>query len=124
MSIPVELSDLAQAMGRYRFAYLLTGTDQGAPHANAVTPTLDGTTLVIQGVGRRTGRNLQARAEVALVWPPLQADEYSLIVDGTARVVGEEIHITPTRAVLHRPAPAPEPKPAGSCVSDCVEIKL
>jgi len=42
MSIPVELSDLATAMARYRFAYLLTGADQGAPHAIAITPTLDG----------------------------------------------------------------------------------
>ena len=124
MSIPVELSDLAKAMARYRFAYLLTGTDHGAPHAVAVTPALDGATLVVQGVGRRTGRNAQARAEVALVWPPQAAADYSLIVDGTASVAGEQIRITPTRAVLHRPAPAPEPQPQGSCISDCVELKL
>jgi len=91
MSIPVELSDLATAMARYRFAYLLTGADQGAPHAIAITPTLDGSTLVVvvQGVGRRTGKNLQTRAEVALVWPPLEAADYSLIVDGSASVAGD-----------------------------------
>jgi hypothetical protein len=124
MSIPVELSDLAATMARYRFAYLLTGTDQGAPHAIAVTPTLDGSTLVVQGVGRRTGKNLQARAEVALVWPPLETAGYSLIVDGSASVAGAQVRIVPTRAVLHRPAPASEPQPQGSCTSDCVELKL
>lgn len=124
MSIPVELSDLAQAMARFRFAYLLTGTDHGAPHAIAVTPALQDGLLVIEGIGRRTGRNLQARAEVALVWPPLLAADYSLIVDGTARTEGEQIRIQPTRAVLHRPAPAPEPRPGSACASDCVELKL
>ena len=124
MSIPVELSDMATAMARYRFAYLLTGADQGAPHAIAVTPTLDGSTLVVQGVGRRTGKNLQTRAEVALVWPPLEAADYSLIVDGSASVAGDQVRIVPARAVLHRPAPAPEPQPQGSCTSDCVELKL
>ena len=124
MSIPVELSDLAQAMGRYRFAYLLTGTDQGAPHANAVTQVLDGATQLIQGVGRRTGKNLAARPEVGLVWPPADAAGYSLIVDGTASVVGEQIQIQPTRAVLHRSAPSPEPAAPGACGSDCKEITL
>lgn len=124
MSIPVALPDLAQAMARYRFAYLLTGTDQGAPHAVTVSPVLQGGTLVIQGVGRRTGKNLQTRPEVGLVWPPAEVAEYSLIVDGTASVADGQVRITPTRAVLHRPAPAPEPAAPGACGSDCVELKL
>lgn len=33
MSIPVDLSKLAEAMARYRFAYLLTAGERGAPHA-------------------------------------------------------------------------------------------
>ena len=124
MSIPVELSDLAQAITRYRYAYLLTGTDHGAPHAVAVSPVLQGGALLIQGVGRRTGKNLQSRPEVGLVWPPATVEEYSLIVDGKASVEDGQIRIQPTRAVLHRPAPSPEPKPAGSCISDCVELKF
>ena len=112
MSIPVELSDLAQTLARYRFAYLLTGSDQGAPRAIAITPVPDGATLLVQGVGQRTTQNLQARAEVALVWPPLGAGDYSLIVDGTARIEGDRVRITPARAVLHRPAPAaPQTRP-------------
>lgn len=125
MSIPVELVDLAQTMARYRFAYLFTGSDQGAPHVIAVTPTLlpDGS-LVIDSVGRRTGQNLQSRPEVGLVWPPADAAQYSLIVDGTARMEGSQVLITPTRAVLHRPAPAPQAGEPGSCGSDCREIPL
>ena len=122
MSIPVELPELAQALER--FAYLLTGTDHGAPHAIAVSPVLQGGVLTIQGVGRRTGKNLASRPEVGLVWPPADAADYSLIVDGTASVAGEQIRIAPTRAVLHRSAPSPEPAAPGACGSDCKEIKL
>ena len=41
----------------------------------------------------------------ARLWPPARADDYSLIVDGHATVEGETVHITPERAVRHRPAP-------------------
>ena len=107
MSIPVELPDLAQAIARYRFAYLLTGSDQGAPHAVAVVPVLQGGMLIVNKVGRRTRENLLARPAVGLVWPPQSEAEYSLIVDGQAALDGESARITPARAVLHRPAPRP-----------------
>ena len=53
MSIPVELQNLAEVMTRYRFAYLLTACAHGAPHAVAVVPMLEGSVLVIDGIGRR-----------------------------------------------------------------------
>lgn len=124
MSIQVELSALADAVARYRFAYLLTVGGEGPPHALAVTPTVDGAVLTINGIGRRTRDNLLARPEVTLVWPPEAVDEYSLIVDGQAAASGESARITPTRAVLHRPAPRPEPAAEGGCGSDCVELPL
>ena len=124
MSIPVELSDLAQALARYRFAYLMTAGAQGSPHAVAVNPVLQGGELVIGGAGRRTRANAQERPTVGLVWPPAQEDDYSLIVDGEARMVGEQLHIQPQRAVLHRPAPAPQAKAEGGCASDCLELSL
>jgi hypothetical protein len=122
MSIPVDLSKLAEAMARYRFAYLLTSSERGAPHALAVTPVLQGGELVVNKTGRRTRDNAQQRADVALVWPPLSEADYSLIVDGQAVVAGEGLRITPARAVLHRPAPSREPAVPGACGSDCVEI--
>lgn len=125
MSIPVELPALQQAMARYGFAYLLTGSAQGAPHAVAVTPRLEEGLLVIDGVGRRTRENLLARPAVGLVWPPQSMAEYSLIVDGQAAMEGELLRITPSRAVLHRPAPRPggaDASAQGACGSDCVEL--
>jgi hypothetical protein len=122
MSIPVDLSKLAEAMARYRFAYLLTSSERGAPHALAVTPVLQGGELVVNKTGRRTRDNAQQRADVALVRPPLSEADYSLIVDGQAVVAGEGLRITPARAVLHRPAPSREPAVPGACGSDCVEI--
>jgi hypothetical protein len=122
MSIPVELSKLAEAMTRYRFAYLLTASEHGAPHALAVTPVLQGGELVVKEAGRRTRDNVQQRPDVALVWPPQSESDYSLIVDGPAVVAGAGLRITPARAVLHRPAPSREPAAPGACGSDCVEI--
>ena len=122
MSIPVELSKLAEAMTRYRFAYLLTASEHGAPHALAVTPVLQGGELVVKEAGRRTRDNVQQRPDVALVWPPQSESDYSLIVDGLAVVAGAGLRITPARAVLHRPAPSREPAAPGACGSDCVEI--
>ena len=124
MSIPVALPELGQAMARYRFAYLLTSPGQGAPHATATAVTLQGGVLHISGIGRRTRANIERESAVALVWPPLSADEHSLIVDGTAAIEGDGLRITPTRAVLHRSAPAPQPAAPGACGSDCVELNL
>lgn len=124
MSTPVELLALAEVLARYRYAYLMTGNPEGAPHAVAVHAVLQGGELLVDGVGRRTRANAQARPTVALVWPPTHDGDYSLIVDGEVRLVGEQLCIRPIRAVLHRPAPAPKLKPAGGCGSDCLEIPL
>jgi hypothetical protein len=126
MTIAVELSNLGDALARYRFAYLLTSSAPGAaPHAVAVSARLQDGALLIDGVGRRTRDNAQQRPAVGLVWPPAAESDYSLIVDGQAAVDGERLRITPTRAVLHRPAPPPaQPAAPGTCGSDCVELEL
>lgn len=123
MSIPVDLGRLAQAMGDYGFAYLLTSSERGAPHAVAVTPVLQEGELVVGATGRRTRDNAAQRPDVALVWPPKSESEYSLIVDGRAVVAGEGLRVTPLRAVLHRSGPPSQPAMPGACGSDCVEIK-
>ncbi|HEX6016542.1 MAG TPA: hypothetical protein VFZ28_00425 [Burkholderiaceae bacterium] len=124
MSIPVEFSNLASEIARYRFAYLMTTNGDGAPHAVAVFAGLQGGEVVVDGIGRRTRENALQRPVVGLVWPPQSEAGYSLIVDGQAAVVGASMRISPSRAVLHRPAPLPEPKPPGTCTSDCVELDL
>ncbi|HET8749059.1 MAG TPA: hypothetical protein VFM98_25930 [Ramlibacter sp.] len=122
MTIPVDLSKLAEVMQRYRFAYLLTSSERGAPHAVAVTPVLQGGELAVGEAGRRTRDNAAQRPEVALVWPPQSPTDYSLIVDGQAVVADAGLRIVPSRAVLHRPAPQREPATPGACGSDCVEV--
>lgn len=124
MSIPVELPTLAEIMKGYPFAYLLTGSMHGAPHAVAVVPRLEGGVLLLDAVGRRTRENLRARPEVGLVWPPTSIAEYSLIVDGQSALDGDTLRITPSRAVLHRPARRSEPAAPGTCGSDCVELPM
>ncbi|MFA7506138.1 MAG: hypothetical protein WCZ28_15670 [Burkholderiaceae bacterium] len=124
MSIPVELRSLADAIGRYRFAYLLTNRAGSAPHAVAVVPILDEGELRIDGVGRRTRENLLAQPWVSLVWPPETEAEYSLIVDGEGALDDGSLRVRPSRAVLHRPAPRPAPVAPGACASDCVELEL
>ena len=124
MSIPVELQSLENVMAHYRFAYLMTNSDKGAPHVIQVTVMLQGSHLVVKSVGRRTRENALARPAVGLVWPPQSEAGYSLIVDGQAAWSAEVLRITPTRAVLHRPSAPSTPNVLGSCESDCVELSL
>jgi hypothetical protein len=124
MSSPVTVQSLATVLTRYRFVYLVTTSATGAPHAAPVTAVLHGGDLVVNGLGRRTRQNALARPAVGLLWPPQSAADYSLIVDGQAVVTGDSLRITPTRAVLHRPAPSPEPHVSGVCGADCVELAL
>jgi hypothetical protein len=118
MSIAVELDRLRdEVSGRGPPAFVLTVTDDGRPHAVAVSVTWSDGTLVA-GVGNRTARNADARAEVSVLWPATDPDGFSLIVDGTAQSPGEgggRLVVAPTKAVLHRSRPEPD----GSSASDC-----
>jgi hypothetical protein len=58
-------------------------------------------------VGRSTAANVLARPTVTWVFPGASGEEFSLIVDGDASVVGESVEVRPTWAVLHRPAIRP-----------------
>jgi hypothetical protein len=124
MSIVVEPASLAQTIGRYGFAYLMTTNDDGSPHAVAVSVEVEDDGLAVSAVGGRTRGNALARPAIGLVWPPQRNDAYSLIVDGQASAAGEGLRIKPTRAVLHRPAPAPAPRGPGACESDCVPLAI
>lgn len=123
MSTSVKLENLSDAIARYGFAYVITAGDQGPPHAVQSSVVLQDGKLLVSGIGNRTRNNAQARPTVGLLWPPQSAADYSLIVDGEAKVVGDSLRITPTRAVLHRPGDASAPQP-GSCGADCIELKL
>ena len=109
MSIKVELGDLAEHVGPRGAGYLVSTGPDGRPHTTQVHFELDGTTLRAPA-GRKTVRNIEAQPLVALLWPPASADDYNLIIDGTATVVdlNEEglgfASIEATHAILHRNA--------------------
>ena len=120
MSIPVPVERLREALAeRGDAAYLLTVSDEARPHAVHVPLRWDGDALVVE-VGKRTAANAAARPGVSLLCPVREPADYSLIIDGTAAVVGSELRITPTKGVLHRPAAAPDP--ASACGHDCVDL--
>ena len=105
MSIAVAIADLAVEMARFgESAFVLTTSDDGRAHISHVAVThRDG--LLHCTVGRRSAGNARARAQIAVLWPPHSTDGFSLIVDADATVEGSELRMTPTKAVLHRPAP-------------------
>jgi hypothetical protein len=108
MSVAVGLGELgAHVDERGLIAYLLTVGDDGRPHAVSVAIDVDGGAFRCDA-GNRTSANAAARPAVSLLWPNRTPEDYSLIVDGEAAVVGagtdRRVVITPTRAVLHRAA--------------------
>jgi hypothetical protein len=104
VSIAVALEDLPAEVQRRGFGYLLTVGDDGRPHVVALIPTVVGRALHFDA-GGRTCRNVEARSAVCVVFPPTGDDDFSLVVDGEARVDGPSVAVTPTWAVRHRPAP-------------------
>jgi hypothetical protein len=124
MSVPVPLLRLRTAVEeRGASGYLLTVCSDGSPHAVHTPVRWEGDTIVAD-VGKRSAANAAARPSVSLLFPVRGEGDYSLIVDGTAAVApsdgGERVCVTPTRAVLHRPAVAPDP--SSSCSADCVPL--
>lgn len=121
MSVKVDLDTLADTLGDFSFAYLVTVGDDYRAHTVAVDPVLTDGVLQIDSVGNSTRRNSSAHPQVTLVWPPREAGGYSLIVDGAASVGGDGLAVRPTGAVLHRPAVAGTPTASG-CGDDCVPL--
>jgi len=102
MSYPVQPADLGRAFEDYVDGYLLTVTADSATRATGVRPTFrDG--KVVVGAGRTSSANAAERPKVTLLCPPTVAKGFTLLVDGTAMVAGDEIVIDVTSAVLHRP---------------------
>ena len=111
--------ELAEAIADRRLAHLVTVGD--GPHVTVVEVRLDGDRLALAGVGSRSTANLQANPAVTLLWQPPAEGERGLIVDGTAELDGDAVVVSPTKAILHRPALDEHGVPAGS---DCLTVDL
>lgn len=119
MSIPVDLEALRDELAAHeRPAYLATAGDEGGPHLVSVFLTwADG--AFEAACGGTTARNLAQRRAVSVVVPPNEAGGYSLIFDATGEIVDgppRAVRLTPTKAVLHRPAEEPGGE---GCGHDC-----
>ncbi len=129
MSIPVELDDLATALEDFGAGYLMT-TSGDAVKVVTVEPALQDGVLLVTRPGKGTVRNLATNAAVTLVFPPREEKGFSLLVDGTGAVDGEDVRVSPATAVLHRPqihADGPPPPPSAgdqtdSCGNDCAPV--
>jgi hypothetical protein len=124
MNVEVALARVSeQVKGRGTSGYVLTVTDGGTPHCVNADVHWDGTRFSAE-VGAQTAGNATRRPAVSVLYPLRNADDYSLIIDGTAVVErtpdGRRVVVTPTRAVLHRNAPPPDP--TSSCTADCVPL--
>jgi hypothetical protein len=106
LSIPVELDQLkGQVAACGPYAFLLTVTEDGRPHAVSLTVDWDGDALVM-APGPRTMANAERGGEVSLLWPVSSRAGFTLFVNGRAevRVDGEakKVAVKPTSAVLHK----------------------
>ena len=124
MSIPVPIERLLlEVETRGESAYLLTVSDDGRPHAVHVPVRWQENKLAVEA-GKRSAANAAARPAVSLLYTMREPGDYSLIIDGTAVIsagtTGPVLLITPTAAVLHRPAKVPDPSSA--CGADCVPL--
>ena len=110
MSIAVPVDELGAALAERPWGYLLTVRDDGRAQTLAL-PTVWHDGALVGEIGRSTAANVVARPTVTWVFPGATGEEFSLIVDGDASVVGSTdgstVVVRPTWAVLHRPAIAP-----------------
>lgn len=123
MSVSVPLPELAEELGRRSMpAYVMTSTGAKAPHASAAFLRFDGRVL-IAGCGDTMAGNLATQPSASVIVPPDEPDGYTLIVDATAEIVDgdvREVHLTPTKAVLHRPGVAAD---GSACGHDCKSLR-
>ncbi|MGB3827375.1 MAG: hypothetical protein WA962_01240 [Ornithinimicrobium sp.] len=123
MSIKVEETELADAIANRPYAYLLSpGRDR--PHVVQVVPTLADGVIFLEGPGRSAVTLARSSPSVTLLYPPDAAEGYSLIVDGTAHLHGEDLHIAVDHAVLHRRATATSAPSVTGCGADCHPVDL
>jgi hypothetical protein len=123
MSIPVDVADLARALEEFGAGYLLTVSADATVKVVTVEPAVTDGVLVVTSPGKGTLANLAGHTAVTLVFPPPAPRGFTLLVDGTAEVAGDDVRVAPTGAVLHRPASHADGPPApDGCGHDCAPV--
>lgn len=116
MSVAVSLDALHDRISEIGGdPFLVTvGVDQRA-HVVSVRARIAGSHVVVSA-GSTSRANAAGNPAVTLLWGPPDDGPYSLIVDGNGVVLddADEVAVSPTRAVLHRIAGAPDDLP--SCI--------
>lgn len=109
MSIKVEPTLIGEHVAGREFVYLITHNGERS-HVVALRPDLNNDIARFSNTGRTPLANVAANSSVTLTWPPCDATQshehakYSLVADGVATVEGDELLVTITNAVFHRPA--------------------
>ena len=109
LSVKVEPTLIGEYLAGREFVYLITNSNERS-HVVALRPEMLNDIARFSNTGRTPLANVAANSLVTLTWPPcdqLQSHEhskYSLIADGLATVDDDELVVTITNAVLHRPA--------------------
>ncbi len=117
MSIPVTVDRLAEVLEGFGPGYLMTASGDGRVKVVTVEPAVVGAQLVVGGPGRGSLANVAGNPQVTLAFPPTAHHGFTLLVDGTAEVAGDDVRVVPSGAVLHRPAAHSDgPPPPASVV--------
>jgi hypothetical protein len=118
VSIPVDVTDLARALADHDAGYLLSVSGAGTVKVVTVEPAVTAGRIRIAAPGRGTLANLGANPAVTVVFPPREHHGFTLLIDGTATADGDDVAVTPTGAVLHRPAAHADGPPAPAHLGD------
>ena len=109
MSIKIEPTLIGEHLAGREFVYLISNSNERS-HVVALRPVLTSNIARFENTGRTPLANVATNSSVTLTWPPCDSTQthehskYSLVADGTATVEGDEVLVTITNAVFHRPA--------------------